>query len=190
MRNTLVTTVIATAIVITASHASASNYVSVDVDHVTDTKTKVQSTAQYIRAGYDVSGVTLGLQARTATFETGGMVNSLEGTVGKSMTLPLGKFTVTPFVGAGHDNGFNGGRGKDFQYGLVGVNAGMPLGPVYAFSGIKTRVNFDKTNPDQTVAFAGVSYPLTKAVSLSTSVSASRGDITENAFGFGIRVGF
>jgi len=184
MRNTL----ISAAIALTATSASAANFISVDVDRVTDTKTKVQSTAQYVRAGYDTSGVTLGLQARTATFETGGMVNSLEGTVGKKFGTPFGAFT--PFVGVGHDNGFNGALGKDFQYGLVGVNTGMPLGPVYAFGGVKTRVNFQSGTPEQTVAFGGVSYPLTKAVSLSTSVSASRGDITENAFGVGVRVSF
>jgi hypothetical protein len=194
MRNTLTTTLVTAAIALTLTGltgtASAANFVSVDMDRVTDTKTKVQSTAQYIRAGYDTSGVTLGLQARTAVFENNGMLNSLEGTVGKDFSLPLSKITVTPFVGAGHDNGFNGGRGKDYQYGLVGVNVGAPIGPVYAFSGIKTRVNFDKTNPEQTVAFGGVSYPLTKAVSVSASVSASRQDIKENAFGVGVRVAF
>lgn len=187
MRNTILAATIALTL---SGTASASNFVSVDVDRVTDTKTKVQSTAQYIRAGYDTSGVTLGLQARTATFENNGMVNSVEGTVGKDMTLPFTKLTVTPFVGAGHDNGFNGGRGKDFQYGLIGVSTGAPIGPVYAFGGVKTRVNFQSGTPEQTVTFAGVSYPLTKSVSVSTSISASRGDITENAFGFGVRVGF
>jgi hypothetical protein len=166
------------------SIANAANFVSIDVDRVTDTKTKVQSTAQYVRAGYDTMGLNLGLQARTAVYENNGMFNSVEGTVGKTFGV------ITPFVGVGHDNGFNGARGKDYQYGLVGVTAGVPVGPVYAFTGIKTRVNFDKTNPEQTVAFAGVSYPLTKAISVSASVSGSRQDIKENAFGFGVRVGF
>jgi hypothetical protein len=181
MRNTIIALALG---VSTVLPASAANFLSVDVDRVTDTKTKVQSTAQYIRGGYDTSGVTLGLQARTATFENGGMLNSVEGTVGKS----IGAFT--PFVGVGHDNGFNGARGKDYQYGLVGVSTGAPIGPVYAFAGVKTRVNFQSGTPDQTVAFGGVSYPLTKAVSVSASVSASRQDITENAFGIGLRVGF
>lgn len=188
MRNTIIALALGVSTVLTAPTASAANFLSVDVDRVTDTKTKVQSTAQYIRGGYDTSGVSLGIQARTATFENNGMLNSVEGTVGKTFGTPVGAFT--PFVGVGHDNGFNGARGKDYQYGLVGVTTGAPIGPVYAFAGVKTRVNFQSGTPDQTVAFGGVSYPLTKAVSVSASVSASRQDITENAFGIGVRVSF
>jgi hypothetical protein len=164
--------------------ANAANFVSIDVDRVTDTKTKVQSTSQYVRAGYDFGGLNYGLQARTSVYENNGMFNSVEGTVGKS----FGPFT--PYVGVGHDNGFNGARGKDYQYGLVGVTAGVPVGPVYAFTGVKTRVNFQDNTPSQTLGFVGVSYPLTKAVSVSASVTASRQDIKENAFGVGVRVGF
>jgi len=164
--------------------ANAANFVSIDVDRVTDTKTKVQSTAQYVRAGYDFGGLNYGLQAKTSVYENNGMFNSVEGTVGKS----FGPFT--PYVGVGHDNGFNGARGKDYQYGLVGVTAGAPVGPVYAFTGVKTRVNFQDNTPNQTLGFVGVSYPLTKAVSVSASVTASRQDIKENAVGFGVRVGF
>jgi hypothetical protein len=175
---------IAAAILTASSFAQAANFVSFDVDRVTDTKTKVQSTAQIVRAGYDAGGLNYGLQVRTATFENSGMLNSVEGTVGKA----FGPFT--PFAGVGHDNGSNGARGKDYQYGLVGVNTGMPLGPVYGFAGIKTRVNLQDNTPNQTVTFAGVSYPLSKAISASLGVSASREDIKENAFGFGLRVGF
>lgn len=175
---------IAAAILAASSVAHAANYVSVDIDRVTDTKTKVQSTAQYVRAGADMGGLNYGLQVRTATFENSGMLNSVEGTVAKE----LGGVSI--FGGLGHDNGFNGARGKDYQYGLVGVSAGVPLGPVYGFAGLKTRVNFQDATPAQTVAWSGVSYPLTKKVSVSASVSASREDIKENAFGFGLRVGF
>lgn len=162
--------------------ASAANFVSVDVDRVKDDKTNVVSHAQYVRAGVDVAGLNLGLQARTATFEKGGMVNSLEGTVGKQ----LGPVNV--FGGLGHDNGFNGGRG--FQYGLVGASAGMPVGPVYAYTGVKSRVNWNDKNPAQTVVFAGVSHNLTKSVSVNAGLSKSFQDIKETAFGAGVRVGF
>jgi hypothetical protein len=175
---------IAAAIAAASSLAQAANFVSVDMDRVTDTKTKVQSTAQYVRAGYDAGGLNYGLQVRTATFENSGMLNSVEGTVGK------GFGPLTPFAGVGHDNGFNGAAGKDYQYGLVGVSTGRPIGPVYGFAGVKTRVNFQSNTPNQSVAWAGVSYPLTKAISASLSVSASREDIKENAVGFGLRVGF
>jgi hypothetical protein len=176
--------VIAATIFATASLAQASNYFSVDMDRVTDTKTKVQSTAQYVRAGADLVGLNFGVQVRTATFENNGMLNSVEGTVGKS----LGPVSI--FGGFGHDNGFNGARGKDYQYSLIGLSAGVPIGPVYGFTGVKTRVNFQDSTPAQTVGWAGVSYPLTKSLSVSASVSASREDIKENAVGFGLRVGF
>ena len=162
--------------------ASAANFVSVDVDRVKDDKTGVVSHAQYVRAGKDVAGLNLGLQVRTATFDGGGMLNSVEGTVGKQMG------PVNVFGGMGHDNGFNGGR--SFQYGLVGASTGMPLGPVYAFAGVKTRVNWNDSNPNQTVTFAGVSRNLTKSVSVNAGWSKSFQDIKETAWGLGLRVGF
>lgn len=162
--------------------ASAANYVSVDLDRVKDDKSGVVSHAQYVRAGVDAYGLNLGLQARTAAFSGGGMVNSLEGTVGKQMG------PVNVFGGLGHDNGWNGGR--SFQYGLVGASTGMSLGPVYGFAGVKTRVNWNDKNPAQTVTFAGVSKNLTKSVSVNAGWSKSFQDIKETAWGVGIRVGF
>jgi hypothetical protein len=175
-------TIMALAATIATTAASAANFVSLDLDRVKDDKTGVVSHAQYLRAGKDVLGLNLGLQARTAAFEGGGMLNSLEGTVGKQMGV------VNVFGGLGHDNGFNGGR--SFQYGLVGASAGMPVGPVYAFGGVKTRVNWNDKNPAQTVAFAGVSVPVAKQVSLSVGGSKSYQDIKETAWGLGVRVGF
>ena len=107
-------TLLALSLATIAATASAANYVSLDVDRVKDDKTGVVSHAQYVRAGVDAYGLNLGLQARTAAFSSGGMVNSLEGTVGKQ----VGMFNV--FGGLGHDNGFNGGR--SFQYGLLGAS--------------------------------------------------------------------
>lgn len=175
-------TIVALAVAMTSLAASAANFVSVDVDRVKDDRTGVVSHAQYVRAGKDAMGLNFGLQARTATFDGGGMVNSLEGTVGKQMG------PVNVFGGLGHDNGFNGGR--SFQYGLVGASTGMKLGPVWGFAGVKTRLNWEDVNPKQTVAFAGVSVPVTKQVSLSVGGSKSYQDIKETAWGVGLRVGF
>lgn len=175
-------TLLALGLAVAAMSASAANFVSVDFDRVKDDKTGVVSHAQYVRAGVDAFGLNMGLQVRTAAFDGGGMVNSMEGTVGKQM----GRVNV--FGGLGHDNGFNGGRA--FQYGVVGASTGMPLGPVYGFAGVKTRVNWEGANPDQTVVFAGVSKNLTKAVSVSAGWSKSYQDIKETAWGLGVRVGF
>lgn len=175
-------TLLALSLATLAATASAANFVSLDVDRVKDDKSGVISHAQYVRAGVDAYGLNLGLQARTAAFSGGGMVNSLEGTVGKRMG------PVNVFGGVGHDNGFNGGR--SFQYGLLGASTGMPLGPVYAFAGVKTRVNWSDLNPAQTVTFAGVSRNVTKSVSVSASWSKSFQDIRETALGVGVRVGF
>ena len=169
---------------IVAAGANAANFVSVDVDAVKDTKSKALSTAQYVRAGYDTAGLNLGLQVRTAVFEKGGMLNSAEGYLGKT----FGPLSV--YGGGGYDNAFNGAPGKAYQYGLIGATVGAPVGPFYGYTGIKTRINWEKSNPEQTVAFAGLSYPLTKHVSVNGGFSASRQDIKENAWGLGMRVTF
>lgn len=175
-------TILAIVALAAVGSVSAANFVSVDVERVKDDTTGVVSQAQYIRAGKDAMGLNFGLQARTATFDGGGMVNSLEGTVGKQMG-PLNVYT-----GLGHDNGFNGGR--SFQYGLVGASTGMKLGPVWGYAGVKTRLNWDSANPKQTVAFAGVSLPLTKSVSVNFGAGKSYQDIKETSWGAGLRVGF
>lgn len=175
-------TLLALSLVAITAASNAANFVSLDVDRVKDDKSGVVSHAQYVRAGVDAYGLNLGLQARTAAFDGGGMVNSLEGTVGKQ----VGMFNV--FGGMGHDNGWNGGR--SFQYGLVGASTGMPLGPVYGFAGVKTRVNWNDANPAQTVTFAGVSKNITKSVSVNAGWSKSFQDIKETAWGLGVRVGF
>lgn len=164
--------------------AQATNYVSLEVDTVKDTKTRATSTAQYFRAGYDAYGLNLGLAARTAAYRNGGLLSSYEGTVGKQFG------PVNVFGGLGYDNGYNGAKGGNYQYGLVGASAGMPVGPVYAFAGAKTRVNWDSANPKQTVAFAGVSYNLTKNLSVDLNVSKSTQTIKEKAAGVGVRVTF
>lgn len=175
-------TIVTLAVILSSFAASAANFVSMDVERVKDDTTGIVSHAQYLRAGKDAMGLNFGLQARTATFNGGGMVNSLEGTVGKQFG------PVNVFGGLGHDNGFNGGR--SFQYGLVGASTGMKLGPVWGYAGVKTRLNWNDANPNQTVGFAGVSLPLTKTVSVNAGVGKSWNDIKETSYGLGLRVGF
>jgi hypothetical protein len=112
------------------------------------------------------------------------MLNSVEVTAGKNIA------GVNAFGGVGYDNGFNGKVNGDFTYGLVGVRAGVPIGPVYAFTGVKTRVNWDNDNPKQTVTWVGASLPLTKSASVSASLSRSLQDIEEKAVGVGLRFSY
>lgn len=181
MKKFIITALLATV----AGLANAANFVSVDVDSVEDSKTGAKSQAQYFRAGTDLKhGYNLGLQVRTAVFKEGGMLNSVEGTLGKNVG------PVNVFGGLGHDNGFNGAKNGSYQYGLVGASVGAPLGPFFGYAGVKTRVNWDDANPAQTVTFAGVSYPLNKKTSLNLGWSKSFRDIKEDAWGLGLRVGF
>ena len=164
--------------------AVAADFASLEVDRVRDTKTRAESNAQYLRAGKDVAGLQLGLQARTQVWHQGGMVNSLEGTVGKQVGA------VNVFGGVGYDNGYNGAKNGNFEYGVVGASTGMKLGSVYAFGGAKTRVNWESANPKQTLAFAGVNVPLNKTFSVDVSASKSYQDIQERAAGLALRVAF
>lgn len=176
-------TIIAIATALLATTSAIAGRVSLDVERVEDNRGAV-SQAQYFRAGTKMGGLDLGLQVRTAVFDKGGMLNSVEATAGKQ----VGAFQL--YGGLGHDNGFNGAAGKSFQYGVVGASTGMPLGPVYAYGGVKTRVNWDSANPKQTVGFAGVSVPVTKRVSVHAGGSKSWGDIKETAWGAGVGIKF
>jgi hypothetical protein len=158
-------------------------WISYDLDNVkADAKGGKDSQAHYIRAGGSVAGFNTMMQARTASFDGGGMVHSVEVTAGKQLG------PINPFVGVGHDLGFNGS--KSFQYGLIGASAGMPVGKVFAYAGAKTRVNWDDANPKQTVTFIGASLPVTKQLSVNVGASKSTQDIKETAFGAGVRVTF
>jgi len=165
--------------------AQAANFVSFDVDKVEDNGNGAKSTAQYFRAGKDMMGLNVGLQLRTAVFDKGGMMNSVEVTAGKDIVKGL-----NTFVGMGYDNGFNGKVNGDFTYGLVGASTGMPLGKAWGYAGAKTRINWDSDNPKQTVAFAGVSMPVTKSMSVNASVSRSYQNIKEDAYGLGLRFAY
>ena len=169
-----------------SSTAFAVDYVSVDIDTVKDMSSHVQSTAQYIRAGKEIGGIQYGIQSRTSVSHAsaGGMLNSLELTAGKA----FGSFT--PFIGVGFDNGLNGARGADYQYGLVGATYGAKIGPGFALVGAKTRVNDQSSKINQTVAFGTYSIPVAKQVSLNINLSKSYQDIQENAYGLGLGFSF
>ena len=158
-------------------NAMAANYVSMDVENVKGLNGGLSSSAQYFRAGTEQLGLQWGVQARTARFERGaGLVSSTELTAGKKIGF------VTPFIGGGHDDGFNG-KGP-FNYGLVGATTGFQAGPGFLLSGLKTRVgSTEKVDTKQTVAFATYSIPVTKIVSVNLNASKSYQTIKENAFG-------
>ena len=165
--------------------ATAADYFSVDIDSVNDQVSGARSTAQYIRAGKEVIGIQLGVQGRTAVAQSGGMLSSLEVTAGKSM------MGITPFVGVGFDNGFNGARNADYKYGLVGATTGLKVGPGFALAGVKTRVGTTATvETKQSVVFGTYSIPVAKNVAFNVNASKSYQDIQENAYGFGVGFSF
>jgi len=161
-----------------ASSAFAGGWVSVDVDSVKSRDGRSNSTAQFIRAGTELGGLKFGLQSRTARFDNSNLVNSLEVTVGKQVSI------FTPFVGVAHDNGFNGRN--PFNYGVVGVTAGVPVGPGFLLGGVKTRIRESDADPKQTVTFASYSYPLVKNVSLNFNAGYSAETIKERSLGMGL----
>jgi hypothetical protein len=172
----------------TFGSAFAADFVSVDVDSVKGRQGATDSTAQYVRAGKGFGNYQLGLQARAATVDGGGALNSLEATIANSK---IGFAGITPFVGVGHDNGFNGATGAAYSYGLVGATTGMKVGPGYALLGVKTRVGSDEqVRTKQTVTFATYSLPVAKNVAVNVNASRSSQDIKENAYGLGLTFSF
>lgn len=160
--------------------ASAANYVSVDVESVRGVDGGSNSIAQYVRAGTELGGLQWGIQSRTARFENGaGLVNSFELTSAKNVGF------ITPFIGLGHDNGWNGK--EPFSYGLVGATTRYQVGPGSVLSGVKTRVgSTEDVRTKQTIAFLTYSIPVTKTVSVNLNASKSYQTIKENAFGVGL----
>ena len=167
--------------------AFAVDYVSVDVENVLGRDGAGDSTAQYIRAGKEIGGIQFGLQGRTATMkDNSGMLSSVEVTAAKNSINVAG---ITPFVGVGHDNGFNGGT--PYNYGLVGATYGRPIGPGFLLLGAKTRVGTTAaTETKQSVAFTTYSIPVAKGVALNLNASRSYQDIKENAYGLGLGFSF
>lgn len=177
------------ALAATALTASAANYVSVDVDSVKGRQGASDSTAQYIRAGKGFGDYQLGLQGRTARVDGGGTLSSVEATVANNRVSVMG---ITPFVGVGHDNGFNSAPGSAYNYGLVGATTGVKVGPGFLLAGAKTRVGStqDGDRTKQTVVFTTYSIPVAKDVSLNLNASRSSQDIKEKAFGVGVGFAF
>ena len=168
--------------------AFAADYVSVDVDNVLGRNGSGDSTAQYIRAGKGFGDYQLGLQGRTATMkDNSGILSSVEVTAAKNSLNVKG---VTPFVGMGHDNGFNGGT--PYNYGLVGATYGLKAGPGFLLTGVKTRVGSTEAGArtKQTVGFATYSIPVAKNVAFNLNASRSGQTIKENAFGVGLGFSF
>ena len=167
--------------------AFAADYVSVDVENVQGRKGGTDSTAQYVRAGKGFGDYQFGLQSRTARFDTGVVVNSLEVTAANNKISVAG---IRPFVGVGHDNGFDGGQ--SFNYGLVGATYGLPVGPGFLLTGVKTRVGSteDAARTKQTVGFATYLIPVAKGVAVNLNASRSGQSIKENAVGAGLAFNF
>jgi len=168
--------------------AFAADYVSVDVDNVLGRNGAGDSTAQYIRAGKGFGDYQFGLQGRTAKMKDGsGLLSSVEVTAANNKVSVAG---IRPFVGVGHDNGFNGGAG--YNYGLVGATYGLPVGPGFLLTGVKTRVGSTEegTRTKQTVGFATYSVPVAKGVAVNFNASRSGQTIKENAFGVGLGFSF
>lgn len=165
----------------------AADFVSVDVDNVKGRNGGHDSTAQYVRAGKAFGNYQVNLQSRSARRDDGLVLNSLEVTTANSK---VGIAGVTPFVGVGHDNGFD--RGQSYNYGLVGATYGRPVGPGFLLLGAKTRVGSteDAARTKQTVAFTTYSIPVAKNVAFNLNASRSSQDIKEKAFGAGISVSF
>lgn len=168
-----------------SSAAFSAGYVSVDVEKVNGLAGSKDSVAQYVRAGTNVGDMNLGLQSRTARVDGGGLLNSLEVTTSHNSLKFMG---VSPFVGVGYDNGFNGAAHKAYQYGLVGATAGAQMGPGFALIGAKTRAGTTEDGPrtKQTVAFTTYSIPVTKTVSVNLNASRSYETIKETAYGLGL----
>jgi hypothetical protein len=175
------------ALAATAFAAQAADFVSVDVDHVQGRKGGHDSTAQYVRAGKGFGDYQVNLQSRSARRDDGLVLNSLEVTTANKNVSAFG---ITPFVGVGHDNGFD--RGQSYNYGLVGATYGRPVGPGFLLVGAKTRVGSteDAARTKQTVGFATYSVPVAKNVAVNLNASRSGQDIKEKAFGVGLSFGF
>lgn len=170
-----------------STNALASGWASIDVDNVQGREGAKDSVAQYLRIGKSFGDTNMMVQGRTARFDGGGMVNSVETTFGHKKVNVAG---ITPFAGVGYDNGFNGGN--NFTYGLVGASYARPIGPAFAMAGVKTRVGSTQDGPrtKQTVSFATISFPVSKDMSLNLNASRSDQDIKENALGMGVSLRF
>jgi len=170
-------TLLATALLASVVSASAAGFVELAVDNGRVTPSSFNNTSQIIRAGKDYAGLNFGVQVKTMVIDTGGLKNDVQLQVGKQFGA------LRPFVGVGHDNGTNGMVGKDFNYGFVGVTTGTRVGAFNVGGIIKSRVNYEKTSPEQTAIGVSVGYPLNKDFEVRASLGQSFRDIKEKSTG-------
>lgn len=164
--------------------AFAADYVSVDIDYAVDRAGSKDSTVQYIRAGKHFGDYLYRFQGRTATLKNNSAISSsVEATVENTTVKFAG---IVPFVGVGHNN--NAG----YNYGVVGATYGLPVGPGYLLTGVKTRVGStqDVNRTKVTLGYAAYFIPVTKDVNFNLTVSRSVQDIKEDAYGIGLSFNF
>ena len=184
---------------------STAGTVGVDVDHVRNAAGQVSGMAHILRWNDTVDGINYGLSNRTVTYGSNpsspvpsaklrsadgwGMWNNFEGSVGKTFDIGL-PFKVSPFVAAGYDDGRNGAVNASFWYTRVGVGTGFPVGPGRLNLGVNTRLNFESSDPKQSVVSAVYSVPVTQKLSVSLRVINSYQTIKEDYRGIGLTYKF
>ena len=133
---------------------STAQTVGVDYDRVYNRQLKITGDAHWLRVNNTVDGINYGVLSRTTKYDTGlGLWTNLEGSVGKTYDIGL-PFKVSPFVAAGYDDGRNGAVNASFWYTRVGVGTGFPVGPGRLNLGVNTRLNFEPSDPKQSVVSA------------------------------------
>ena len=181
------------ALVAFISSVSAANFVELAYENVNATPSTKDGASQTIRVGKDVGGLSLGLQAKSRTIDTGGIKSSLEANLGKEFKLAGivvstggaggdGGNVVRPFAGIGHDYG-TGTTASSFDYGVVGLGAGTKINVFTVGASVKHRVNWDSVAPEQTAIGAFVGYPITKDFEVRLNVGQSYRDIKEKTIG-------
>jgi len=180
--------ILAILVLASAGAASAADYVSIDVEHVRGLQGQPNSTAQYIRAGKGFGDYQIGVQGRTAQTAKNARTNSSLEIYGSRNSVNI--MGITPFIGAGHDNGPNGAG--SYSYGLVGATYGLQVGPGTLLAGAKTRVGSTESSATtkQTLVYAAYRVPVAGQVSLNLTAARSSQTIKENSVGLGLTASF
>jgi hypothetical protein len=163
---------------------SAADYVSVGLSNSKDVITGKYSDVQYIRAGKEINGLQYDLQSRVALSSDKGMFNSIDVTVGKSIS------NITPFIGVGKTESMTSTGLKDYKYGVVGAKTAISFGPGTASFGLKTRFLNTAINTDETILYTSYSVPLTNTVSLGLNLSKTYQDIKKEEVGINLNIKF
>ena len=169
---------------------STAQTVGVDYDRVYNRQLKITGDAHWLRVNNTVDGINYGVLSRTTKYDTGlGLWTNFEGSVGKTYDIGL-PFKISPFVAAGYDDGRNGAVNASFWYTRVGVGTGFPVGPGRLNLGVNTRLNFEPSDPKQSVVSAVYSVPVTQKLSVSLRVINSYQTIKEDYRGIGLTYRF